>query len=656
MQTTATPGPGDWCIFDDEEEADEALQQRTRLQRTGEALLRLATFAEVDGSCVLTLRRPRGGTAEVRLLTADGQLAASPGMRALARSGASEAKEEGDALDALLAARGEKGQDTRHWELDHACCDVVGASGMRLDGLLVPVGGGFLDLHTGNDQQQDERTILHRSVRSIGGLSLVLTLEALPGGRGHAVCLYHPPTATSYELTMPTRDGACPEKFCAARATFAGVPLVMVFIEAAFPHSVRLVVREPRSEEEFRIQVRDEDPFAMLTQAQRKLLARCTEELLRHGVVGEGGSGSQGFMEMPRGPLGAVGVDTVPVVRAPRLADKAGGPTSSAGAEDDHGLLVFSASFAVAHDKQLCVSLARARDGEDFAVGLQEPDTTGSMHLLQLRAPGQAPATPAGGNELGINLFAEVRDVGGVSLLVVAFLDVEPRALRLAIVESGTGRSFRAVVLLGSLEDDAPPFPDFNSARLEVLDVCRRSGLIAPSMPPPPPPRLALASIPEKPVPALPDTVAPGAAAGANASVPALSASVHRAPALLAPEERTPGGRVLAPRKASRLFHRQMRKLPSGQPVLLSVVQEQVIAGSSSRFAVLIYHPVTAKEFRLTLPAVLLDRALAACGLGNSMTATAEAIEGKRKELAAQVLSFVYVHADGHEIEFRTPA
>merc|ERR1712157_351476 len=85
--------------------------------------------------------------------------------------------------------------------------------------------------------------------------------------------------------------------------------------------------------------------------------------------------------------------------------------------------------------------------------------------------------------------------------------------------------------------------------------------------------------------------------------------------------------------KDRQLIHRSMRKLPSGQPVVLTIVRE-LLPDASIRFRILMYHPVTAREIFLVLVNPLLDKVLGACGLGNSRTATVEAVDEAKKEVS----------------------
>jgi hypothetical protein len=111
------------------------------------------------------------------------------------------------------------------------------------------------------------------------------------------------------------------------------------------------------------------------------------------------------------------------------------------------------------------------------------------------------------------------------------------------------------------------------------------------------------------------------------------------------------GGGTTRP-AATCLIHRETRKLPSGQPVVLSLVRE-ILPDRSVRFRVLMFHPMTSREMKLVLVNPLLDKILQKSGLGDSRTATAEEVDEARPQVAALILGCVYVHPDGAELEFR---
>merc|ERR1712190_45163 len=144
-----------------------------------------------------------------------------------------------------------------------------------------------------------------------------------------------------------------------------------------------------------------------------------------------------------------------------------------------------------------------------------------------------------------------------------------------AVIEPVSQRTFQFSVLDSCDGLGALAFPEFKSAREEVLGAYL-SGFVAPPMTP--------------------------IASKASASSPATGSASKGA-------------------KASRLIHRATRKLPSGQPVLLSVVRE-LLTDRSLRFRVLMYHPVTARESHLVVAGPFVDRILGDCHLGDSRTAT----------------------------------
>jgi hypothetical protein len=218
-------------------------------------------------------------------------------------------------------------------------------------------------------------------------------------------------------------------------------------------------------------------------------------------------------------------------------------------------------------------------------------------------------------------VFAEVHDVGGSRLLIIAFMDARPSALRVAVVDVDTEHTFQLVAItqpciqlessIGATTSNCPSAAQQKLAARETL-------LFAYEM--------AYTGRQAVPVHPMAKTVA-GAAMTAT-SLPA------RAPQPL------------------RLLHRETRHLPSGQPVALSVVRE-LLSDDSVRFRVLMYHPVTAQEIQLLLVNPLLDQALMACHLATSREVTPEAIDSAGKEVANRILSLLHVHPDGQGMEFR---
>jgi len=284
---------------------------------TAAALLRACTVESVGGQRALTLQSGEGGALKVRLLTGSPvpapaaplqALEAPPPAAAVAdaddgivgdlEGGAGEEEEKSTAIVAkdpeLLA---EEALRTKlATPLTRTCVDLADDAFAGFAGVL-RTGGRFLDLRSESGQETSRRSVLHTTVRRLAGLDLCITLEQLPGSRGHALSLYHPMSCTAFEVCTRTRDNACPEKFCIERVEIAGKQLMLVLSEAAFPHGVHVLVRDPSSGRELRWTVRDENVFGLLPRSHRQLLSRCAEELLQHGAVGEQGAGTRGFSE-----------------------------------------------------------------------------------------------------------------------------------------------------------------------------------------------------------------------------------------------------------------------------------------------------------------------------------------------------------------------
>merc|ERR1712110_423972 len=100
------------------------------------------------------------------------------------------------------------------------------------------------------------------------------------------------------------------------------------------------------------------------------------------------------------------------------------------------------------------------------------------------------------------------------------------------------------------------------------------------------------------------------------------------------------------------IIHRGIRKLPSGQPVVLSILREQS-CGKVTRFRILMYHPVSGRETFLFLTTPLLDDLLAEVGLEHARLASVEDVDARKDTIAALILKNIYVHPDGAEMELR---
>lgn len=503
----------------------------------------------------------------------------------------------------------ELAKDPKERPLDLACLEFCGASGAKPTGMFF-TGGKFLHacksgVAAANVEEGlwGDRIALHTTVRQLGDLLLVLCLEALPGGQGHALTAYHPPTCATFEAKMRTNDGSCPEKFCVERTVIAGVTLMFALAETAFPHALHLLVRDTSGDAELRLLLRDEAVFTMLPKKHRKLMSRCAEDLLKYGAVGADGAGVRGFTEVPRGFTHELDQAVVPVIRTPFSSKKEKGAGEP---EGGHPVELLCSTTFFADGKHFRLSLTKCLDLEEFTIGLGEVNITNDgaskqhfLHLCDRR--GETVKNP------GIGLYGEVKELGDTHLLVVTFMDAAPRCCRIVVVEPKEQKMFQMVVVDSALGQDPLPLPDASRARREVLDTFH-DGFSSP-----PAPGIAIAK--------------------------AGPLAIDKPPVV---------------RRAMRLIHRASRKLPSGQPVLLSVVRE-VTPDAAVRFLVLLYHPVTARELKNYVPNPLLDKILGACNCGDSATATCEMVDNSRKQVAQNILACVSVHPDGDDMELRAP-
>jgi len=373
----------------------------------------------------------------------------------------------------------------------------------------------------------------------------------------------------------------------------------------------------------------------MLPSAQKQLLSRCVDEMISFGAIGDRGGGTCGFSYMACGEIGEVAKSVVPVFHVPSDALTVGGANAQEGsavpavsitveaeALEPASCLVCAASFC-AGPHHFRASLAQRDDTGDFVFGVRRTDTSEdseAMHLLHLCGRSSVSCITAADSseEPRLGLFAEVHDVGGIRLLIIAFLDARPSALRVAVVDVATGDTFQLVAI-------TEPCVNVNAATTRRYPLAAQQKLAARET------MLSAYEMAYTGRPAVPVHPKAKAVAGADMTASSLPA---RAPQPL------------------RLLHRETRHLPSGQPVALSVVRE-LLSDNSVRFRVLMYHPVTAQETQLLLVNPLLDQALMACQLAMSREVTPEAIDSIGKDVASRILALLHVHPDGKGMEFR---
>jgi len=344
---------------------------------------------------------------------------------------------------------------------------------------------------------------------------------------------------------------------------------------------------------------------ATVPRSHRQFLVRCTEDLLKHGFVTEERGEEMNFCDRPCGQLGDLDAMSVPVIRAPLSLNPGTSPASKAlTGIDEHGVAArvserptfLCSAVASFGSRDLRLSLARAQDNVTMGIGDTEADAS-VAHMFHLCTSGS------------LDLHGEVRDVAGLRLFVLAFFDVAPRALRVALVDLTSRRAFQLVVVDAAEGPAAEPNPTEVSEREEFLNAYLGS------------------------------YVAMAKAATSTSIGSPVSSPVHSLPASGTTKER-------------RLLHRLTRNLPTGQPIVLSIVRE-ILSDASLRFCVLMYHPVTAREKSACLVNPMLDKVLGACDLGASTTASVEAVDAASKEVVAQILPLIYVHPDGDDVEIK---
>merc|ERR1719223_617789 len=183
-------------------------------------------------------------------------------------------------------------------------------------------------------------------------------------------------------------------------------------------------------------------------------------------------------------------------------------------------------------------------------------------------------------------LFAEIRTVGSIRLLILFLDDASPRALRMAVIEPSSGWSFQMVALTDASPKGEVPYLSASPPRQEMLRLFQRklSGRRSlPTQAKPP----ALASEPVVLRPARPAITAerpqdlfvgaPGARARENSvAVESMAAAV-------------------------RVLGRETRFTDDDDVVLLTVLYDRAAGSGAVRLSAVLSDPASAKETRLQL-------------------------------------------------------
>eukprot|EP00929_Paragymnodinium_shiwhaense_P074530 TRINITY_DN38154_c0_g1_i3.p1 TRINITY_DN38154_c0_g1~~TRINITY_DN38154_c0_g1_i3.p1 ORF type:complete len:1818 (+),score=353.11 TRINITY_DN38154_c0_g1_i3:240-5693(+) len=566
-----------------------------QVHSVGRLLLETFVFADLDGQSLLS----------VPCSLAEGKQASEPAALEV-RAFTTQKRQPEESFDAdskalVLAPEG---------GLDQLCqeASMVGATMAALPAAcsgVMYIGGRFVDASQ-SGKVPDEALRLHTAIRKLGDLDLVLSIAALKTGDGHKLSVYHPLSCTGFELACRTRDGSCPEKFIVAHAVIGDAPLVIALAETSFPHAIHALVRAGPGKE-WKCTVRDDDTFALLPVWQRKLMWLCTDEILKFGVVGEKGRASAEFEETGAAGVVQLSHTCVKVVRASLSLQRAGSddPLSASSASVDKGLAqsCCTAAFEVA-GRGFRLALARSRASGDYTIGICESETA-AVHLVNIC-----------NQDLG--LFSEFIEVAGLSFVLTVLLDKSPRCLRIAVTETASQKAFQLAVLDAS-ESDSPldATPSLDTARQAILDAHVEGFSDKPSE------AMTLLSL----------------------GVPNTS---------LAESRPNTAGQLASQLQDSLLVHRGVRKLPSGQPVVISIIRE-VLPDTTMRYRVLLYHPLTAQEIYVFLVNPHLDGVLQTVGLGSTLTTSVQVLDEHKDEIVTQILSLLYVQPEGTEIELRPP-
>merc|ERR1712224_181768 len=104
--------------------------------------------------------------------------------------------------------------------------------------------------------------------------------------------------------------------------------------------------------------------------------------------------------------------------------------------------------------------------------------------------------------------------------------------------------------------------------------------------------------------------------------------------------------------QTSRLMHHVVQRLVSGELVVLSLVREP-LPDNQVRLCTFMYNPSAAREVSYYIVNLLLDKVLKACGLEDSKSITAEAVDAVSEVVVACILECVFILPCGVEFEFR---
>uniref|UniRef100_A0A0G4GPV5 Uncharacterized protein n=1 Tax=Chromera velia CCMP2878 TaxID=1169474 RepID=A0A0G4GPV5_9ALVE len=546
-----------------------------------------------------------------------------------------------------------------------------------------------------------------RTLRTFTGVPIAFFLDSEGGGLWHRFGLYDPTASlelvreqpdpwgagrSQWTASIPTSDDPQPFKVYVEHRKMRGQACVLGLSEHAFPHMVVGMAWAVETGEDVRVAVRDDAVNGMVPRSVRDKLAEIVEQQLRFGTVssnatpGEAGNRLFDMSGTTKDTLKGDATGTapkIPVVSclfrptdfqasgsqllysgsrtltvsaggggSPPLSNTALRPLSGT---EEGGVPVVTDPSRRKQKYQVNVSVTKKQYCSEFTLAIEvTPENgDGKLHLLTLSDK----TTPK-----PLSVYAEVRNICGLQLLVAAVEDSDPRCLRLCVSHPRTGFLWQLIVRDGQPGADNSTIP--GSAVLTTKDekTAGMAGapLIFPRATDPPGRRQELLAF-------FLQKFAPHAAASAGGSptlvasgemdmtkstwnrpespsqlrhTSALTAGARGGPRTGFPmgtrtllsstdgfvteggtaerekerEKGVPASETAGP-KAERLF-RCTQRLYNGKPVVISLVREEAPGAiPPSRFKLMMFNPQLHREFVLHLPPPLLDRLMEAFAL-----------------------------------------
>mmetsp|Transcript_20146 Transcript_20146/g.35774 ORF Transcript_20146/g.35774 Transcript_20146/m.35774 type:complete len:2724 (+) Transcript_20146:77-8248(+) len=146
------------------------------------------------------------------------------------------------------------------------------------------------------DQAAEDRKFLARDWQKLhqveqhwGGGSVVITVSK----RGNTIKIsaYEPKSSSHYEMCLATKTSSSPLNILIERVELTNkLDLLLCMYEIAFPHQVTVVVEHIATQQEFRLNIGDDEVYTMIENSRKDAFTLFMDQLIHCGCVGGGGA------------------------------------------------------------------------------------------------------------------------------------------------------------------------------------------------------------------------------------------------------------------------------------------------------------------------------------------------------------------------------